>query len=58
MRVNTLIYTSVDDLRSSLPHISDLGLLTAALKKAQEFEHKTRVKLLAARIRKLKKEVE
>lgn len=55
--VNTLIYTSVEDLRSSLPHISDLGLLTEALKVAQKFEHKTRAKLLAAKIKKLEKEM-
>ena len=56
MTVNSLIHTSVEDVRSTLPHISDLGLLKAALKKAQEFEHQTRAKLIAARIRMLEKD--
>lgn len=56
MTVNSLIYTSVEDVRSTLLHISDLGLLRAALKKAEEFQHQTRAKLIASRIKKLEKD--
>lgn len=55
-RVNRLIHTSVDDCRTSLNYESDLDVLDAALIQGVELGHKTRCKVIAARIKKLTKE--
>jgi len=55
-RVSRLIHTSVDDCRTSLNYESDLDVLDAVLIKAVELGHKTRAKVVAARIKKLQKE--
>jgi len=54
--VDNLICTSVDDLKATLPSITDVELLNAALTKAEGLGHKTRTKVLARRIKQLEEE--
>lgn len=54
--VERLINSSVDDLRSSLPHCSDRELLTNAFSNCEARGEKTKVKLIARRINQLDKE--
>jgi hypothetical protein len=51
-----LLNTSVDDCRIDLPTVTDLGLLRRLLVLCQQNGHASRYKLVAARIKQLKKE--
>jgi hypothetical protein len=57
-RVNNLVYTSVEDLKSSLEHctISDLDVLQEALTIAGSHEMKTKAMLIRRKIWKLEKQ--
>lgn len=56
--ITRLVYTSVQDMQSSIHSygVKDLDVLRKAHKLADHCGHKTRCKLLAAKIRKLEKE--
>jgi hypothetical protein len=57
MNVEHLIHTSVDDCRTSVNRCTDVEYLYAAIAymDANDIEHKTRRKIIQARIRKLEK---
>jgi hypothetical protein len=58
-RAERLIYTSVDDCKSSLPHYDadDLPALRKALMMAERAGHTTRAKVIKTRIRQVEKEM-
>lgn len=53
-RVDDLIYTSVEDLKSSLSFEYNVVVLKRALRRAKAHGYKTAAKMLEARLRKLK----
>lgn len=49
-----LVYTSAEDAKSSLPHITDVKLLRRALAKARTMSgQKTKIKFIESRLREL-----
>jgi hypothetical protein len=55
-RVRSLVYTSVDDCRSSLGLVSDKAALEAALERSEELGHKSRATIIKTRLRQLERE--
>lgn len=54
--VNSLIGTSVDDCKATLPHVNDLPMLRRLLELCEQREHKTRAQVVRRRIRQLEKD--
>ena len=54
--IKGLVYTSVDDMRSSLPHHTDLSLLKDALSYCEGTKQKTKAALIRRRIKQLESE--
>src|ERR1700733_9098344 len=57
-RVTRLVYTSVDDCRSSLSHQSDKAVLEAALELSEELGFKSKAKLIKTRLRQVQRKKE
>lgn len=55
-QINKYVCTSVDDLRSALPHAQDVEVLKAALCHCQAKGYKSKATLLERRIKQLEKE--
>jgi len=53
--VRSLVYSSVDDTKSTLPHRGDLSILQQAAKLCDEEGYKSKAVLIRARIRKLRR---
>jgi hypothetical protein len=49
--VDHLVHTSVDDCKSSLPHVRDMHVLTMARDLAESLGHKSKVTLIEREIR-------
>ena len=55
-RIENYICTSIEDCRTSMPFISDLGFLRELLARCQELDMKGRAAVVARRIGQIEKE--